>query len=188
MRCERIPGFRVKEALGCVFCMKQKLGKARNLALPRLENPIQSYKYKATAAAAAGDKLSRPSVRPSSTARNDLDANPRLFVCGSFEKLGHAPEGGNRHRAPCYVPGLIQRSFYWIFSVKSSAKQKLYSSLVRSEREGSSLFDLLARFFAVPRWFARPRYLHILSICRRKERGRGVMNTSFNVSLSFCRH
>ena len=169
MRCERIPGFRVKEALGCVFCMKQKLGKARNLALPRLENPIQSYKYKATAAAAAGDKLSRPSVRR--RRRETTSMRIRGFLSAAHLKnwvtLRRAAIGVAR--APCYVAGFIQRSFYWIFSVKSSVKQKLYSSLVRSEREGSSLFDLLARFFAVPRWFAKPRYLHILSICRRKE-------------------
>ena len=35
-----IQGFLVKEGLSCVFTTVEKLGKARNIALPRLENPV----------------------------------------------------------------------------------------------------------------------------------------------------
>ena len=142
-----------------MFCMKQKLGKARNLALPRLENPIQSYKYKATAGAAAGDKLSRPSVRR--RRRETTSMRIRGFLSAAHLKnwvtLRRAAIG--IARAPCYVAGIIQRSFYWIFSVKSSAKQKLYSSLVRSEREGSSLCLIFSPAFLLCRDGSRDRVI-----------------------------
>ena len=35
-----IQGFRVKEGLSCVFAAVKQPGKARNLALPSLENPV----------------------------------------------------------------------------------------------------------------------------------------------------
>ena len=79
---------------------------------------IQSYKYKATGAA-AGDKLSRrQSVGRGSTGRErerergDLDANPQLFVCNSFEKLGHALEDGFGMR-PASHTNIEESKFIW---------------------------------------------------------------------------
>ena len=37
-----VQGFRVMEGLSCVFSMVKQQGKARNLALPSLKNPVFS--------------------------------------------------------------------------------------------------------------------------------------------------
>ena len=51
--------------------------------------------------------------------RNDLNANPQVFfVCNSFEKLGHAPKDGNRHRACPTHPQLKEGSFSMTCGVK----------------------------------------------------------------------